>query len=99
MSPANGTLRRWVLGFFLFAIGVSGVGFSVKIFEFADDLADAKGLQFAGAHLATYACVATGFLSLLAYGFLKGHFKDIEEPKHDLLEKERRYDERLPRVS
>lgn len=99
MKIDDGRLRRWVLGFFLVAIGVSGVGFSVKIFEFADDLADQKGLQFAGAHLLTYACVATGFLSLLAYGFLKGHFRDIEEPKYDLLEKERRYDERLPRIS
>jgi hypothetical protein len=88
-----------ILAVFLAAIGISGVGFSVKIFEFADDLADQKGLQFAGVHLLTYAFVAVGFLSLLAYGFLKGHFKDVEEPKYDLLEKERRYDERLPRIS
>jgi hypothetical protein len=93
------TARRIVLAFFLFATAVSGVGFSVKIFEFADDLADQKGLKFAGAHLLTYAVVAVGFLALLAYTFLMGHFRDVEEPKYDLLEKERRHDAELPRLS
>ena len=90
--------RRYVLGFFLLAMATAGVGFSVKIFEFADDLADEKGLQFAGAHLLTYGLVAIGFLLLLVHSFLCGHLRDIEEPKFDLLEKERRYDEQLPRV-
>lgn len=91
--------RRWILGFFLFAIAISGVGFAWKIYEFADDLADQHGLRFAGVHLLAYAFVAAGFLSLLAYAFLKGHFRDIEEPKFDLLEKERRYDEHAARIS
>ena len=90
--------KRWILGFFLISMAIAGVGFSVKIFEFADDLADEKGLQFAGAHLLTYGLVAIGFLLLLLHSFLCGHFRDIEEPKFDLLEKERRYDERLPRI-
>lgn len=93
------TVRRVILVFFLFAMALSGVGFAVKIFEFADDLADQKGLQFAGAHLLTYAVVAVGFLALLAYTFLMGHLRDIEEPKYDLLEKERRHDAGLPRIS
>jgi hypothetical protein len=92
------TMRRLVLAFFLFAMAVSGVGFSVKIFEFADDLADQKGLQFAGAHLLTYGVVATGFLALLTYAFFMGHFRDIEEPKFDLLEKERQNDAKHPFV-
>ncbi len=92
------TWRRIVLSFFLLAMGVAGVGFSVKIVEFADDLTAARGLQFAGAHLLTYGLIATGFLLLLFLCFLRGHFKDVEEPKHDLLDKERAYDARLPRV-
>jgi hypothetical protein len=91
--------RRWTLGFFLMAMGVAGVGFSVKIVEFADDLTSQNGLQFAGAHLLTYGIVAAGFLSLLVYSFLRGHFRDIEEPKHDLLEKERLHDAELPVIS
>jgi hypothetical protein len=93
------TVRRCVLAFFLFSTAIAGVGFSFKIVEFADDLTAQNGLQFAGAHLLTYAIVAVGFLALLLFSFLSGHFRDIEEPKNDLLEKERRYDERLPRLS
>jgi hypothetical protein len=92
------TVRRLTLGFFLFAMGVAGVGFSVKLVEFADDLTAEHGLQFAGAHLLTYGLIAAGFLMLLVLGFVRGHFKDIEEPKYDLLEKERRYDATSPRV-
>jgi len=92
-------LRRWIIGSFVVLVGISGVGFSYKIFEFADDLADQTGLQFAGAHLLTYGLVATGFLALLALSFLRGHFRDIEKAKFDLLEKERLYDAELPRVS
>jgi hypothetical protein len=93
------TLRRIVLSAFLLAMGVAGVGFSVKIVEFADDLSAQEGLRFAGAHLLTYGIVAAGFLLLLGLCFLCGHFRDVEEPKHDLLEKERRHDARLPRIS
>jgi hypothetical protein len=92
------TVRRLTLGFFLFAMGVAGVGFSVKLVEFSDDLTAEHGLQFAGAHLLTYGLIAAGFLMLLVLGFVRGHFKDIEEPKYDLLEKERRYDATSPRV-
>ena len=93
------TLRRLVLSFFLLAMGIAGVGFSIKLVEFADDLTAEHGLQFAGVHLLTYGLIAVGFLALLVLCFLRGHFKDVEEPKHDLLEKERRYDARLPRAS
>jgi hypothetical protein len=92
-------VRKLVLGFFLLAMGVAGVGFSVKIVEFADDLSSQTGLQFAGAHLLTYGLVASGFLLLLLFSFLGGHLRDLEEPKHDLLEKERRHDAELSHLS
>jgi hypothetical protein len=91
--------RRLILIFFLLAMGVAGVGFSVKIVEFADDLSAQKGLAFAGAHLLTYGLVAAGFLLLLVLCFLRGHFRDFEQPKHDLLERERLHDAELPRAS
>lgn len=84
--------RRAVI--FVFAAGAvaAGIGFGVKIHEFADDLLAAQGIGFAGAHLVTYAFVAGGFLLLLAGTFLRGHYADIEQPKHDLLESERQHD-------
>jgi hypothetical protein len=92
------TYRRAILAVFLLAMGVAGVGFSVKLVEFAQDLTAESGLQFAGAHLLVYGLIALGFLMLLGLCFLRGHFKDLEEPKYDLLEKERRHDARSPRV-
>ena len=93
------TARKAILAFFLVAMGVAGVGFSLKIVEFADDLTTQDGLRFAGVHLLTYGLVAAGFLLLLLFAFLRGHFRDIEEPKYDLLEKERLHDADLPRLS
>jgi hypothetical protein len=95
----TGRLRRFMIGFFLVAMGIAGTGFSIKLVEFADDLTSQKGLAFAGSHLLTYGLVAFGFLALLALCFFAGHFRDIEEPKNDLLEKERLHDARLPRLS
>lgn len=83
---------RAVVRFFLVAALLAGVGFGVKIHEFAEDLLADQGIGFAGAHLVTYAFVAVGFLLLLAGTFLRGHYADIERPKHDMLERERMHD-------
>jgi hypothetical protein len=83
---------RLVVGVFAAAVVLAGAGFSWKLFEFFEDLFAETGLHFAGAHLTVYILVAAGFVLLLAYAFLSGHFSDIERPKLELLEKEREYD-------
>jgi len=83
--------RAWMI-FFIVIIFFAGVAFAFKFYEFFYDLSSQEGFRFAGAHLATYLLVAAGFFLLLAYGFLRGHFSDIEQPKYDLLESERRHD-------
>lgn len=83
---------KLVIGFFVLAALLSGVGFGIKIYEFADDMLQEQGIGFAGAHLVTYALVAAGFLLLLAGTFLRGHWADIERPKYELLERERLHD-------
>lgn len=85
-------LRRamaWILGV---VVVLSGMAFVYKLAEFFYDLTDTDGLRFAGSHLLTYCLVAAGFLLLLTYSFLRGHYADIEQPKYDLLEAEDRYD-------
>jgi hypothetical protein len=86
--------RPWVLIVFAVAIVAAAWGFSWKLFEFFDDLLAQGGLHFAGVHLAIYVLVAAGFLLLLAYAFLSGHFSDIERPKFEMLERERENDRR-----
>jgi hypothetical protein len=83
---------KWLMWIFSFTIVAAAAAFGWKIYEFAHDLVATEGLRFAGAHLLTYVLVAGGFFMLLLFCFLRGHFSDIEKPKHDLLEQERRYD-------
>ncbi len=89
----SGRLRRIWLWFFVVTCALAGVGFFYKLYEFFWNVTSTEGFEFAGVHLVTYIFVAGGFVMLLAYGFLKGHFSDIESPKHDMLERERRLDE------
>lgn len=101
MSPEQVTVPRgekdsrshrvmiWLFGFVVFA---GGAAFFYKLYEFFVELTSPDGLRFAGSHLLTYCLVAGGFLLLLVYSFMSGHFSDIEEPKFTLLETEIEYD-------
>jgi len=90
-APRGGLRRAW-LAFFLFGALLAGAGFVYKLREFFFDVTETEGFEFAGAHLVTYLLVAGGFLLLLVHGFLRGHYADIERPKHELLEHERALD-------
>lgn len=91
LTPRTGP-AKWIVWFFIFASLTAGLGFGVKIYEFAEDLLADQGIGFAGAHLVTYAFVAVGFLLLLAGTFLRGHYADIEKAKFDMLERELAHD-------
>ena len=86
-------LRTFWLVVFLLGSLLAGAGFFYKLYEFFWDVSSTEGFEFAGVHLVTYMLVAGGFFLLLLFCFLRGHFGDIEKPKHDLLEQERRYDQ------
>ena len=85
-------LRTFWLVLFLIGSAVAGAGFFYKLYEIFWRVSGTEGFEFAGVHLITYMLVAGGFLLLLVYCFMRGHFSEIEKPKHDLLEQERRLD-------
>ncbi len=87
-------ILAWMLWIFGFVIVLGAFAFGWKLYEFAHDLVATDGLRFAAAHLLTYVLVAGGFLMLLVYCFLRGHFADIEKPKYELLEMEKQHDAR-----
>lgn len=87
-----GPRHRLMLGLFILVVFAGGAAFFWKLWEFLHDLTDEDGLHFAGSHLLIYCLVAAGFLLLLIYGFLTGHFAEIEKPKFDMLEEEERHD-------
>lgn len=78
---------RYFKAFFLLAAAVAGCMFVYKLFAFLrtirrDDLAG-----FAFDPIIIYGFVAAGFLCLLAWAFLSGQFRDVEAPKHEMLER------------
>lgn len=81
-------MGRVVLWFFVVGTAIAGLGFGYKMYEFFWALTRQEGFEFAGVHLIVYGLVAAGFLALLAHSFLRGHFSDIEAPKHEMLERE-----------
>ena len=91
-APRRPRAARAMLAFFGVVIALAALAFGVKFYEFFVNLAAQEGFQFAGAHLLTYLLVAGGFFLLLGYCFVSGHFADIEQPKHDLLDAERQHD-------
>ena len=90
--PQLSTAHRVMIWLFGMVIVLGGFAFGFKLYEFFQDLSQGEGLQFAGSHLLTYCLVAAGFLLLLVFAFLRGHFTDIELPKFETLEREKNYD-------
>jgi hypothetical protein len=91
-GQAPSGLHRFWLIVFLLGTAVAGAGFVYKLREFFWGLSGTPGFEFAGIHLVTYGLVAGGFLALLLVTFLRGNLANIEAPKYELLESERRYD-------
>ncbi len=74
------------LGFVLMAL--TGAGFIWKFIQFIHTLkADPAG-QFTVVPIINYALVTAGFTCILVWATLRGMFRDIEKPKHTMLERE-----------
>lgn len=86
--PSEGAkARRPILTFFVFAVTVAGCMFTYKLFQFLTTIRRDELAGFAFDPIIIYAIVAIGFLCLLAWAFLTGQFRDIERPKHEMLER------------
>lgn len=75
----------------LVAVLIGGLGFVYKIVSFMKETHGLEGATFI-VPVAIYACMALGFIFLLAWATSRGMFHDIEQPKHTLLEMEEEYD-------
>ncbi len=70
----------------------AGVGFTKKLVEFFHTYSEAEGGAFALIPIANYMLVTAGFCCLLVWAIAHGMFRDIERPKHTMLETESRLD-------
>lgn len=72
----------------------SGIAFTYKIAEFLFTLQSEEVRGFAEVPVTVYFVVAAGWLCLLAWCFVTGKFKDMEQAKLDMLEQEAEYERR-----
>ena len=61
--------------------------FCFKLYAFLSTIKRDELAGFAYDPMMTYAFVAMGFLCLLVWAYMSGQFRDIERPKHDMLER------------
>lgn len=73
--------------FFVLAVTVAGCMFTYKLFSFLQTIRRDELAGFAYDPIMVYGFVALGFLFLLGWAFLTGQFRDVERPKHDMLER------------
>ena len=72
-------------------IGLAGIGFLFKIWEFGSSLNDSAAMGFAIVPLSSYLLTGTGFLFLLIWSATRGAFKDVEAPKYRMMFLEESY--------
>ena len=80
---------RWItLGFAVLILTPSMIGFVMKFSEFIHTFqSDTRG-AFAITPIVNYMFASLGFFTLLLWAARNGAFKDMEAPKHTMLERE-----------
>ncbi len=87
--------RNWWLGAALIVMMLAtGVAFTYKIAEFIFTLGSEEVQGFADVPVTVYFVVAAGWMCLLAWCFLTGAFRGLEQAKFDILKQEDEYERR-----
>jgi hypothetical protein len=73
----------------------SGYGFAGKFIELIRVFRGEPGGAFAVAPMMNYLLASLGFFCLLLWAAGRGMFRDIESPKHEMLERESELDRAL----
>ncbi|HED65383.1 MAG TPA: hypothetical protein ENJ09_07495 [Planctomycetes bacterium] len=92
MSSAKTRVLGPVHYFFLLAVFVGGAFFCFKVYEFLSTIRRDDIAGFAFDPVVIYGFVAMGFGCLLYWAFLSGQFKDVEQPKLDMLDNFAKYE-------
>ena len=84
MTRENERAHTRIRIFFLCAVAAAGGMFTYKLFAFLSTIRHEDLAGFAFDPIIIYGFVAAGFLCMLAWAYVSGHFRDVESPKHDL---------------
>ena len=90
MSQTKDRPRTAITVFFVTAITAAGGMFCFKLFSFLKTIKRDELAGFAFDPIMIYAFVTMGFLFLMAWAYMTGQFRNVEQPKYDMLE---RFDE------
>lgn len=74
------------------AVGAAGLTFLFKLYEFIAASTTGVLPAIVTATVLPYFFISAGFLLLAAWGWAGGHYKDIEQPKRDMLQQEEVYE-------
>ena len=98
MSDSRASRRQtWVtIGLAVLILIPSLYGFVGKFYEFVMIYRGAPGGEFAVAPIMNYLLASAGFFCMLLWAAWNGMFRDVEKPKVDFLDNERRLDSRGP---
>jgi hypothetical protein len=87
----NWNKKTFVNIFGVLVVVLAAGGFLFKLIEFASSLAKGDVINFAIVPVTVYLVVAAGFFFLFLWALMKGHLKNVEEPKYRMLEQEEEY--------
>lgn len=90
--PPRKTNRVWAFVAIVFFLGPAMFGFGTKFYELIRVFQGDPAGAFAITPIVNYLLAGCGFLLLFAWAARNGMFRDIEAPKFQMLENERRLD-------
>jgi hypothetical protein len=92
VAPRKSRSRVWSVVAVVFFLGPAMFGFGTKFYELVRVFqGDAAG-AFAVTPIVNYLLAGCGFVLLFGWAAKNGMFRDIEQPKYQLLENESRLD-------
>lgn len=84
--------RLWTVLAVVFFLGPAMFGFGTKFYELIRVFEGDPAGAFAVTPIVNYLLAGCGFLLLFAWAARNGMFRDIERPKYEMLENERKLD-------
>jgi len=73
--------------FFVLFVLCAGALFIFKLFAFLSTIRKDELAGFAFDPIIVYGFVALGFLFLLVWAYMTGQFRDVERPKHEMMDR------------
>lgn len=84
--------RLWAILTVIFFLGPAMFGFGTKFYELIRVFQGDSAGAFAVTPIVNYLLAGCGFVMLFAWAARNGMFRDIERPKFEMLDNERRLD-------